>query len=123
MKGCVAPGEELGQSRGTGGGTSKNVAAIAGTKMKDCKEPVAELRRQLQKAELEKSLAEETASMHMLLTKGDNQDVRLGPTVSAAVLFEGTSVSALLDTGAPVSIISLGFLLEVLKKQDQTPAD
>ena len=58
-------------------------------------------------------------------TKRGDQPI-LGPTITAEVVIEGVSVSALLDTGSPVSIISLEFIVNVLAKQrtqDQTPQE
>ena len=49
-----------------------------------------------------------------------------GPTVKAAVTFEGLRVMATVDTGATVSIVALPFLLQALKAQrrpEQTPEE
>lgn len=48
---------------------------------------------------------------------------RLGPTVYTPVVVNGVSTDALIDTGSPVTIVSLEFILKVLRQnrpQDQT---
>ena len=42
---------------------------------------------------------------------------QLRPTPTAMVKLEGSETEALLDTGSPVTIVSLQFLLEALAKQ------
>ena len=62
-----------------------------------------------------------TAMTHVL-QKGDveqalsrNEDSQsLGPTLTAEVCVEGRPSQALLDTGSPVSIVSINFLLQAL---------
>ena len=49
---------------------------------------------------------------------------KLGPVLTSIVEVEGEPVEALLDTGSPVTIISLEWLLQLLAKQhhkDQSP--
>lgn len=78
-------------------------------------ERVAELHHALQEADLDESFRShgnhadtETAST---ATGSD-----LGPTLLVQVEFEGSPVNALLDTGSPVSIVSLQFLLQALAR-------
>ena len=78
---------------------------------------IAELRRQLQEAEVEETMAEVVAMMHVLQPGEQENRVPLGPTLTAEVKFEGRPVQALLDTGSPVTIVSLEFLLQTLAKQ------
>ena len=78
---------------------------------------IAELRRQLQEAEVEETMAEVVAMMHVLQPGEQQNRVPLGPTLTAEVKIEGRPVQALLDTGSPVTIVSLEFLLETLAKQ------
>ena len=68
-----------------------------------------------------------SATMHALVsqTKSGDQPI-LGPTITAEVVVEGVPVNALLDTGSPVSIVSLEFIVNALAKQrtqDQTPQE
>ena len=86
---------------------------------------VAELRHALQEAELEEALEEMSATLRIVKTTPDHEKEKkrlLGPTLSAVVKFEGTEVQALLDTGSPVTIVSLGFLLKVLAKWKEQDA-
>ena len=78
---------------------------------------IAELRRQLQETEVEETMAEVVAMMHVLQPGEQQNRVPLGPTLTAEVKFEGRPVQALLDTGSPVTIVSLEFLLQTLAKQ------
>ena len=92
---------------------------------KDKCERVMELHRALQEAELEESLSQVAATMHVLTGK-DRDGSSLGPTPTVEVLFEGVPTRALLDTGSPVTIVSLNFVLQALAKQrkeSQTPTE
>lgn len=58
----------------------------------------------------------EKATLHG--SSGDaNKDVKLGPSITAEVEVEGVPVQALLDTGSPVTIVSLEFLIQALLKK------
>ena len=64
------------------------------------------------------------ATMHSMSSK--EIGVELGPVPSALVEFEGEQVKALLDTGSPVTIVSLVFLLKVWAKKlasEQSPEE
>ena len=79
----------------------------------------------MQKAELEESLSQVVATMHVLTGK-DRDGSSLGPTPTVEVLFEGFPTRALLDTGSPVTVVSLSFVLQALAKQrkeGQTPTE
>ena len=54
--------------------------------------------------------------MHMVMSTAENK-TSLGPVLTTDVELEGSCVKALIDTGSPVTIVSLKFLLEALKKQ------
>lgn len=84
---------------------------------------ISDLKHQLREAELENELTSVTATLHGI--KPATTSTKLGPTPTARVQLEGAEAEALLDTGSPVSIVSLQFLLEVLAKQrqkDRSPA-
>ena len=52
------------------------------------------------------------------ITPGDLMDsIQLGITPTATVELEGEPVDALLDTGSPVTVVSLDHLLQVWAKQ------
>ena len=53
--------------------------------------------------------------MHSISSK--ESGVELGPVPSALVEFEGEQLKALLDTGSPVTIVSLVFFLKVWAKK------
>ena len=42
----------------------------------------------------------------------DNTEVQLGPAITTDISLEGCPVQALLDTGSPISIVSVEFLLK-----------
>ena len=63
--------------------------------------------------------------MHGVTSKTPNSTVELGPVVTAEVLLEGESVSALVDTGSPVTIVSLECIVKTLARKrcpEQSPA-
>ena len=134
MRGRGAPTESRGRNTGAGGRDApKKVATIVVSDDVDkeseleCKRKrVAELRRALQEAEVDESVSEVVATMRVLKTREREDESTLGPTLATEVLFEGVPVCALLDTGSPVTIVSLSFLLKALAQQrtkDQTPAE
>ena len=63
----------------------------------------------------------------MSLTGKDRDGWSLGPMPTVEVLFEGVPTRALLDTGSPVTIVLLNFVLQALAKQreleSQTPTE
>ena len=61
---------------------------------------MTELRRALEEAELDGSLSEVAATLHVLKTGESESRSPLGPTLTAEVLFEGLPVRAILDTGS-----------------------
>ena len=133
LRGRAAPIESPGPKQGNlYRNEPRKVATIAvseeevAARQKQKQKTVAELRQQLQEAELEESLARVTATMHVLRPEGRRDDLSLGPALTAEVNFEGTPIRAFLDTGSPVTVVSLRFLLQALAKQrpaGQTPAE
>ena len=63
------------------------------------------------------------ATMRVLQTDSKETGSDLGPTLSVEVDFEGSPVNALLDTGSPVSIVFLQFLLQALARQKPNEQD
>ena len=133
-RGRAVPHEARGHY--TGGGKAQNVATIVvsessvtpGTHVEAeilrKKEKASQLRQELQEAELEESLAEAMTTMRVLTAGEEQRDTELGPTLTTTVLVEGVPVTALLDTGSPVTIVSMKFLLQAFQKQrtaEQTP--
>ena len=107
LKGRAVPEESRGRSQWMANKErgARKVATIAVTsgdqpvdeKMK--RQRIAELRRQLQEAQVEEMMAAVVAKMHVLQPGEQQNIVPLGPTLMAEVKFEGRPVQALLDTG------------------------
>ena len=125
MRGRAAPRESRGWNQGaarqdTGPKRVATIAVDSGSTPADRKrqkqDRVAELRRQLQEAEVEDSMTEVVATMYVLHT-GEENHTFLGPTLTVQVKFEWSPVRALLDTGLPVTIVSMEFLLWTLAKR------
>ena len=77
---------------------------------------------------VENALQQETIRMYGIETSGTGnmKDTTLGPTPTCRIYLDGTPTTALLDTGSPVSIISLDFFLKAAganRVQDQSPVD
>ena len=69
------------------------------------------------------SLLEQVAATMYSIT---GESCGTGPVPTAEVMLEGEPVVALLDTGSPVTLVSLEFLLQVLAKRkpcEQTPEE
>ena len=116
QRGRGGPREAQGRYQGQG---NEQVAKIdaAGEIEKPPSVPrdrVEELRRQLKEAEVEEALNMITATMKGITLPGDQENPLLGPTVTTEVIFEGMPAEALLDTGSPVTIVSLEFALRAL---------
>ena len=62
---------------------------------------------------MEESIADASATMHVLNADCSHESM-LGPTLTIQMNFEGASVNALVDTGSPVTIVSLNFLLRTV---------
>ena len=78
---------------------------------------VEELRRQLQEAEVQDTLSEVKATLHGIRSPEGADKTTLGPTIVGEVELEGSAVNGLLDTGSPVTIASLEWVLHTLAKQ------
>jgi hypothetical protein len=89
-------------------------------------ETAAGLRQRLKEAEVREAINDVCATLHHLGTDSQTQDVKLGPTPRAKVGIDGQETMALLDTGSPVTIVSLEYLLQVLcltQKPGVTPEE
>ena len=71
-------------------------------------ERIAELKQELQKAELAAAI-EAAGTLNTMEATGDAPGTRLGPTVFAPIEVTGIAAKALIDTGSPATIISLAF--------------
>ena len=70
------------------------------------------MRESLTKAAVTTNVLQKDNTEHSLGENGDSPS--LGPTLTAEICVEGRPTKALLDTGYPVSIISIEFLLQAL---------
>ena len=124
-KGRAAPQEAKGKNA-----SAKQIASLStqeGAKL----DRVQELKQELQIAELEEVLETIKGTLHHVTPTKLHVDPRhikheLGQTPTATVLLEGVPVEALLDTGSPVSIVSLEKLLDALARTrppGQTPEE
>ena len=80
-------------------------------------EQVLKLRQDLQAAELQEALVRKRTSICVvqpLKEEEDRGEPTLGPTIQATVKIEGNTVEALVDTGSPITIASIGHSGEAL---------
>ena len=71
-------------------------------------------------SEIESAIDQVTATLHGLFSPShpDTPQIpKLGPVPKAMLEVEGVSVEALVDTGAPASIVDLNFILNALAKK------
>ena len=77
--------------------------------------------------EVTQAVSQVMATMHGIKPSRETvTQATLGPTPTSDVCLNGSLVSALLDTGSPISIVSLDFSLKVAAKDrtpEQSPAD
>ena len=115
VKGRAVPVESLGWRGGNVGSprttTLKSLVA-GGDSMSSTW--VEELRHTLCEAQLENKIA----TIYGVVPDRDERDVTiLGPTPTVDITIEGVPVRAMIDTGSPITLVSLEFLLETLAKQ------
>ena len=80
---------------------------------------VTELRRELHAAEIEMAAddaVKDFHDVHNVTSDGGHAGTNLGPTVMAKLEVNGVKTEALVDTGSPVTIVSLAFAMHVLSK-------
>ena len=73
---------------------------------------IQQLREKLRQAELAEAI-KGAGAMNLVVPESGP---RLGPTVFAPISVNGVSTEALVDTGSPATIVSLEFVLSVLRK-------
>ena len=118
VRGRAAPVESRGRNNSNQGprnSEAKKVATIVPENSKtqtEGQEKIVELREALKQAEIEESLKDASTMINVLSpAKGNkNDNITLGPTLTSEVAIEGKTVKALLDTGSPVTILSLDHL-------------
>ena len=78
---------------------------------------VTELRQKLHEAELAASVNSTAAVIRNVTESNQTPASKLGPTITTEVEVNGISTEALVDTGSPVTIISLDFAMIVMAKE------
>ena len=84
------------------------------------------MKKQLETVELQEALLSKIATIKGLCLLENECNPSLSPTISTDVLLEDKPVKALVDTGLPVTIVSIDCLLEILLNKravDQSPED
>ena len=74
---------------------------------------------------VEEAVSKVMAQMFRISPDEPTKDTTLGPTPTSEILLDGMLTTALVDTGSPVSIVSLAFFLEAAaakREKGQTPA-
>lgn len=90
--------------------------------MQQAQGKVAQLRRELMAAEREESVTKAVVTTHVLQSDPESRNSvasggpTLGPTLRVEAFVEGCSTKALIDTGSPVLLVSIDFLLHALIK-------
>ena len=82
------------------------------------KQNVEDLRCALRKAELTTALEECTTTVYGVVTS-EKKSTNLGPTISISAMVNGVPTEALVDTGSPVTILSLKFAMLVLSQEQK----
>ena len=122
-KGRAAPVETPGKNSRVASITPSGATAPSDLAAKH--ERIVQLREELKAAEADEALSKVTATMHSIIPTAENTSAELGPVLTTKLSLEGSPVNALLDTGSPVTIVSLEFLLQALAKQrkpEQSPS-
>ena len=121
LQGRSEPAEAPGRQGAGNGRLSKKVATLVADKDQPEKAKtsqqrwwVEDLQRELQEAEMEESIADVSATIHVLNADHSHKST-LGPTLTVQVNFEGVPMKALVDTGSPVTIVSFDFCAHLLK--------
>ena len=80
---------------------------------------IEELRRRLQQAELSEAIQTvgDAGALNVVQSVDGGETPRLGPTVWTPIQVNGFTTDALVDTGSPATIVSLKFILEVLRRE------
>ena len=98
-------------------GASVASVTTAGDPQDTGESTVVKLRRQLQEAELAEAAQQAAATIHGVTSEAGAERGRLGPTLMVDVSVNGKTTKALVDTGSPVTIVSLKFIMEVLLQE------
>ena len=95
------------------GRKESSVASMSGED-KPLKEKIAQLKKELHEAEIRAAAETVSTAIHNVVSEDCESRAKLGPTVLAKVKVNGVVMNTLVDTGSPVTIISLGSAMEAL---------
>ena len=110
-----------GGATGTTSTTGKKVAML--TANQECKpsgDAISE------NPEIENAVDQAIATLHGIKPESIDANCQLGPTPTSEVSLEGSPTKILLDSGSPVSIVSLKFFIKACiqnRKAEQSPAE
>ena len=112
------------EAPGAGPSSKRNqiTANLQENALQQAEDKVAQLQCELMAAEREESVTKAAVTTHVLQsdlgTKNAdaNRGLTLGPTLKVKASVEGCSTEALINTGSPVSLISIDFLLHAFIK-------
>ena len=106
---------------GTTPNTGKKVAMLTASQESKPSENVT-----TENPEIGDAIDQSVATLHGIKPEGSALDFRLGPTPMSEVNLEGSPTMALLDSGSPVSIVSLEFFIKACiqnRKAEQSPVE
>ena len=107
-----AKGKKDGEAKGKKGASVASVRSEGEAKTK-----VDDLRRQHQEAEVAAAVEGAAATVHGVRSDEGGGQAELGPTITAPIKVNGMTTKALVDTGSPVTIASLAFVMKVLLQE------
>ena len=103
--------------------TPKKVAMLTADKETECKSSDSYIS---ESPEIEAAVNQATATLHGIKPENTDSGSRLGPTPTSEANLEGSPAKAFLDSGSPVSIVSLEFFIKACarnRKTEESPAD
>lgn len=112
----VAKGEEEAHGKKESSGKMGQVRPSE-QKMGEAEHRIQELRQMLREAEVSAGLEEATGSVNVVMFSDTATPTQMGPTITTMICVNGVKTAALVDTGSPVSIMSLKFATEVLSRE------
>jgi len=115
QQGRGRPAKSRGQQQHSGTTSGRGANHVTG-ELGKTQGKVVSFCKELQAAEVEEAMTGKTTTMHILEPDGSADGLVLGPTLFVEVLLEGQPVKALVDTGSPVTIVSIKCLLVTLEK-------
>lgn len=111
VKGRAAPTESPGNRRAT------TTSSLTADQDHGPSARVEELRCTLREAELEEAISTVSTIIHSVEPDEKKETLTLGPTLTTDPTIEGVPTQDMIDTGSPVTIVSLPFMLNALAKQ------